>query len=657
MRVLFLTMLLGTPALAAEIDLAGADADELYKCKRYPADARVRVTLKPDTTLTDLVTWTMGFTCKTFVYGQAVAQRKQTVTVITPSELSPRDAYRLFLLALHQMQLTVVPRGRSLEIVDELKARESPLPVGELGRAEDMGRILIRPTHLTIEELSPVLDALKSQFGVVTPLAAARVILVTDQGATIERMQEVLREIDQPRRGEGLWVVRLEHADAKEVATTLAELKRKMLVDARTNALVFAGTEAAWAETLALVRALDVELDGDAGGLHVYRLANARAEEVQKTLAAAGGQDTKVHADPGTNTLVIQSATKDFAALRPVLEELDRPRRQVYVEATILEVSVIKGRKLGVALHAPIPGGPDGTVSVISSQHADLGTTSKEATQSALVGAAAALFSTDETTFLGMSIPSFGALVHALQTDEDINVLSAPQIIAVDGREAEIKVGDRVPIPKSTISTPLSGSTVATQASVEYESVGLSLKLKPFINDRGQVQLDLEQTSNELGEQDPNGRGPTWQERLLKTSVIVEDQQPIVIGGLMIDRVGVSRSKVPLLGDIPVIGALFRWEQQNKKKRNLLVILTPYIVENAADAQRILQKKLQEREEFVHAFSSLEARELDRTVDYARKRGLVAEIEARVKAADVEAAALKQAEAPDGRGSVLRIGP
>jgi general secretion pathway protein D len=295
-------------------------------------------------------------------------------------------------------------------------------------------------------------------------------------------------------------------------------------------------------------------------------------------------------------------------------------------------------------------------VAVVGSQHAELGTTSKEGVQSALIGAAAALFSTDEVQFLGMSIPSFGALIHALQTDEDINVLSAPQIIAVDGREAEVKVGDRVPIPKSTLSTPVSSVSVATQATVEYESVGLGLKIKPFVNDVGQVQLDLEQTSNELGEQDPNGRGPTWQERSFKTTVIVEDQQSIVIGGLMLDRVGVSRSKVPLLGDIPIVGRLFQWEQQTKKKRNLLVILTPYVVDDAADAQRILQRKLEEREEFARSFSSLQTRELDVSVDYRRKRGLLAEIDARVRAADLETAARERAGAPDERGSVLRIG-
>jgi Flp pilus assembly secretin CpaC len=125
----------------------------------------------------------------------------------------------------------------------------------------------------------------------------------------------------------------------------------------------------------------------------------------------------------------------------------------------------------------------------------------------------------------------------------------------------------------------------------------------------------------------------------------------------MLDRIGVSRSKVPLLGDIPIVGRLFQWEQQSKKKRNLLVILTPYVVDDAADAQRILQRKLEEREEFARSFSSLQARELDLSVDYRRKRGLLAEIDARVRAADLETAARERADAPDESGSVLRIGP
>jgi general secretion pathway protein D len=331
------------------------------------------------------------------------------------------------------------------------------------------------------------------------------------------------------------------------------------------------------------------------------------------------------------------------------------------VEATILEVSVTKQRKLGAAFHLPVSAG-DGQVAVVGSQHPQIGTTSAEAVQGSLVGAAAALFSTAETTFLGMTIPSFGVLVNAIQTEEDVNVLSAPQLLAVDGKPAHLKVGENVPVPRSVGTTGDSGLPTAAVTQVDRTNVGLSLGFTAFVNEGGQIQLDLEQTSNELSELDPTGLGPTWQERSLTTTVLLEDQQPVVIGGLMIDRVGVSRSKVPLLGDIPLVGALFRWQQESKKKRNLLIFLTPYVVDGHAEAQRLMERKMRERDEFERAWSSLHgegARRLAPVVDYRKKRGLVAEIARRVQAADAEATELRKAETPSDRGErgVLRIGP
>jgi len=313
------------------------------------------------------------------------------------------------------------------------------------------------------------------------------------------------------------------------------------------------------------------------------------------------------------------------------------------VEATILEVSVTKQRKVGVAFHLPVPVG-SGQVAMAGVQHPQIGTTSKEAVQGALVGAAAALFSTSEQTFLGMTIPSFGVLVDALQTQEDVNVLSAPQLLAADGSQAHIKVGENVPVPTSIGSTGQSGIPTTAVTNVERVNVGLTLKFTAFVNEGGQIQLDLEQTSNELGELDPTGLGPTWQERMLSTTVLLEDQQPVVIGGLMLDRVGMSQSKVPLLGDLPLVGALFRWQQESKRKRNLLIFLTPYIVDGYADTQRLMERKLRERDEFERAWSSLNGRDVTPSFDGRKQRGLLAEITRQVDTIDAEAAEIRRAE-------------
>ncbi len=220
--------LAGTPATATNPPGAGLDDSELYKCKRYPEDARIKVTLKPDTDLKDLVAWVMGFTCKSFLYGNAISGRASKVTIIAPSEMSPADAYKLFLVALQTLNLTIVPKGNTYEIVEAQRGRELPVPVyknGEMAPAVDqVVRLVLRPAHISVDEISQVLNAMKTATGVITPIPNAGVVIITDYGSNIERMLDVVKEVDEQTAAEKIFIINLKSADATDMSTKLQDI-------------------------------------------------------------------------------------------------------------------------------------------------------------------------------------------------------------------------------------------------------------------------------------------------------------------------------------------------------------------------------------------------------------------------------------------------
>ena len=199
-----------------------AEDGDMYKCRKYPPNAKIRVTLKPETDVKDLVTWAMGFTCRNFIYGNAISGRAAKVTIIAPAQMSPSDAYRLFLVSLQSMGLTVVPKGNTMELVESPKAREMPIPVYRSGRGvpatDQIVRVVLRPESVSAEDLATVLNALKSAHGTVTPIPKSGVVLVSDYGLQIDRMVDVLKEVDQSTGGEKIFIYYLQYASATSVA-------------------------------------------------------------------------------------------------------------------------------------------------------------------------------------------------------------------------------------------------------------------------------------------------------------------------------------------------------------------------------------------------------------------------------------------------------
>jgi len=468
----------------------------------------------------------------------------------------------------------------------------------------------------------------------------------------------------------------------------VAAIPSKIMVDDRTNTLVLASSEAGFLRVKALVERLDIPLEVEGGAaFHVYRLSSAIAEELAQTLnqaiqgsaqaqaqrpqpggtgkpaasapapapaptapAPAGANlgsslegPVRVIGDKPSNSLIVMSSGRDFLALRNVIRELDLPRRQVYIEALILEVAVENGLDLGTSSHGAIPYGKDKSSLVVGGVQTGSVSSLSPASLASATGLAGGLLGAPlagASKLFGTSIPSYGVLFQALADSSSLNVVSAPSIIALDNEEAKYKIGVNVPYEKASF-TGLGGGDVpanAQQTTYERRDLVLQLAIKPHISTNEDLLLEVKHEAEEL-QPTPSAGGPIWSTRAIETRVVVRDQQTVVIGGLLQERETSSVTKVPLLGDIPILGHLFKRTQKAKRKTNLVIMLTPYIVKDQLELQAIRERKVREHEEFMRSVHTLAAMPYAPRIDYRRKRGLLEEINRTVADVEVEVAA------------------
>jgi general secretion pathway protein D len=468
----------------------------------------------------------------------------------------------------------------------------------------------------------------------------------------------------------------------------------RIIADDRTNKIIIIADDKSFQRILELIEQLDVPTSGS-GGIHVVFLKNANAEELAQTLSnlaqgqprgrpaipsspvpastppgqvggtrpsgAAGVADVraelfagevKITADKAQNALLVQASGSDFAAVQRLVDRLDRPRRQVFVEAVILEVNLRNDTQFGVGAHTTIPFDYKGDTGVIPIASQPGRVSSFNLNSVIQLGGFLTGFSgpvSAELSALGINLPSLGVLVQALQSSSDVNVLSTPHLVATDNEESEITVGQNVPFQAGYapqgLSNLLSGATTngtnaalgnllgtggltSLYAPIQRQPVELRLKIKPQINEGGNVRLTIEEQTEEIASNDPQ-LGPTTSKRSVKTQVVARDQSTIVIGGLIQERAVRSVKRVPFLGSLPLLGWLFRDSVTTKSKTNLLLFLTPYIIRDESDYRRIYEKKRKEQQEFIEQFYGRQpAYEVD--VDFTRKAGPYARLRAGV---------------------------
>jgi general secretion pathway protein D len=671
-----------------------------------PPGYKVQFSLE-DADLPELIKVMGQLTGKRFIFGGKVRNIK--ATIYSPQKVTVAEAYQAFLSILETNGLTVIPHGKFLKIIETPGVVSQVTPiygVGAGGAAEDRYVTrLHRLTYVTADEVSNVLGHFKSRDGDITIYSPGNLLIITDTGSNIKRMMSLVEELDVAGIGDQVWVEPIHYASATEIANKLQEIFdvskgapaagpggakpagsqavetriTKIVPEDRTNSVVVIGTEKAYLRVLELIKRLDVPMTGE-GEIHVLPLQHAEAEELAKTLnditgnksggapagAPGGGKAPgttpttvfegaiRITADKATNSLIITSSLRDYASLRNVIDRLDQARRQVFLEAVIMEVSTDHSDKLGFRFHggAPLNGVPDsagatllGGLDPLTSAGFPL------ADPSLLQGLALGLRSQDNITLngIGLSIPAFGVSMQALSTNNDTNVISTPHILALDNEEATINIGENVPLQSSTGLGGLgalagaSGTTgtsglgalgalgglggLGSFGSISRSDVGTKLKMTPHINDSNEVRLDVEEDITELGPGQGATTIPRITKRYAKTKIVIQDQQTIVIGGLVRDVAKNDVSKIPVLGDIPLIGALFRQTTKTSQKRNLLLIITPYVIRDPTDLREIFERKMQERQEFLDRFFVFaENKDFNQPIDYTRTRGLVEEI-------------------------------
>lgn len=432
----------------------------------------------------------------------------------------------------------------------------------------------------------------------------------------------------------------------------------KIIADDRTNNLIIIATKKAFEDVVEVIKKLDVPVAGE-GEVHVYYLQYANAEQLANTLSqltqgykgakgstpprapsrppaapAASAQlfqgEIKITADKSTNSLLIIANQSDYKNLLRVIEKLDVRRRQVFVEAVIMEVSLDKRKTTGMAFNVGMGMEYDGNKFPVfgATMLGSLNSLILEPSSLAQLGGfiSGAQGPPVEGVEIGgttkISLPSFGVILRALQANSDVNVLSTPHILTTDNEDAEILVGQNIPY-QSGFTSSLGGATGLTSwtpiISIQRQDVALKMKIKPQINQGDYVKLNIEQEVSEVAGTDPL-LGPTTTKRSAKTVVVVKDQQTVAIGGLMRDNQSVSVSKVPILGSIPIVGWLFKSKEIKNTKTNLLLFLTPYIISDKEDFRRIFERKMKERREFIERFYG-GGTEYEVYIDYNKKHG------------------------------------
>ncbi|MCX5507827.1 type II secretion system secretin GspD [Pseudomonas sp. BJa3] len=573
-----------------------------------------------DTELGEFIDSVSRITGTTFIVDPRVQGK---VTVRTVDRHDADAIYDIFLAQLRAQGFAAVdlPNG-SVKIVPDQAARLEPVPVETAGKkAEGSDGVATRVFNVRNAASEQMLGILKPlidpRVGVITPYPAANLLVVTDWRSNLERIDSLLRQLDQVS-DEPLQVMPLKHASAADTAGLVTRLlareqgadSAQVVADPRSNALLVRGS----ADSRERVRALLVQLDRPSDSLRssnteVIYLRHANAAEVVKVLrglsqagtvpAAEGeGKDVPVPAasdsgirleyEEGTNAVVMVGPDSELAAYRSIVEQLDIRRAQVVVEAIIAEVSDSSAQELGVQwlfadekFGAGIVnfGGNGVNIASIAGAASSGDNEKLGKLLSATTGATAGI------GHIGGGF-NFAMLVNALKGKSGFNLLSTPTLLTLDNAEASILVGQEVPFVTGSVTQ----NNANPYQTIERKEVGVKLRIKPQISIDDSVRLDIVQEVSSIADSSAASDVIT-NKREIKTKVMVEDNGLVILGGLISDELATSNQRVPLLGDIPYLGRLFRSDASKNTKQNLMVFIRPRILRDGESLAGISQQK------------------------------------------------------------------
>jgi len=577
-----------------------------------------------DADIRALISTVSKFTGKNFIIDPRV---KAKVTVISANTLSPEEVYEVFLSVLQVHGYAAVPTGSVIKIVPAVNAKQGPLPLStsnDAYPADELITKIVRLDHVPASQLVPILRPLVPQQGHLAAYNPTNTLIITDHAGNIKRLLKIISGVDRPDSAE-LEIIPLKHASASELVRILNSLNAgggagknasktvKLAADDRTNSVLVTGDRSSRLRMRATISYLDTPLEDGSGNTHVIYLKYAKAENLAKILtglkeegkkSAASkvksapqkittgsviSQNAIIQADEETNALIITADPNTVKNLRAVIRQLDIRRAQVLIEAIIAEITITNDKEIGVGIAVDGTNRDSGALPVGVSNFAGIGEI-----LAATIGDTAIASVPSGLSFAvggeGGSGVRYGALLRALQTDQNTNILSTPNIVTLDNEEAELIVGQNLPFVTGGFTGTGSTDPNNPFQTIERQDVGLTLKVTPQINEGDTVQLVIEQETSSVIPGTVE-LGIATRKRSIKTTVLVDDGGVLILGGLIQEEVTDTESKVPLLGDIPIIGFLFRSQSTTKSKANLMVFLRPSILRDHRDATFVTNEK------------------------------------------------------------------
>jgi general secretion pathway protein D len=563
----------------------------------------------------EFVTQVSVITGKSFVVDPRV---KGNVTVISSTSMDKDTIYELFLSVLRVHGYAAVPTGNITKIVQQVLAKQSANPRDFLrpAQSEELVTAVIPVRNSASENLVKILRPLIPQYGHVAGISSPNVLIISDHAGNIARLTEIVNQIDIADN-QTVEIIGLKDAWVEDMVELLEELAPEQIgkgakgpnrvtivASERTNSMVVKGEKATVERVVQLISQLDVPANRS-GTTKVIRLAHSDAVEMAEILrnTIVDDEDSKsnkvkisIQPDEALNALVIRAAPSAMLEIMDIIDSLDVRRLQVLIEAAIVEVTADFSRQLGSELFiADLSGSntplgltaPSGTLAQILKNIAlgNSGLPDDIGTSPLLAGGR-----------LNADGTSFAAIIRALSTNGDVNLLSTPSITTMDNEKAKIVVGQNVPF-RTGSTTSGSNGTSNPFTTIQREDVGLTLEVTPHIHDGNLVRLKVH---SEVSEVDPASLSVIGAQgsadlitniRTIDTTILVDDQEVIIIGGLMRDKETFNDTKVPLLGSIPGIGFLFRSSSTTTQKQNLLVFLRPTVLDSRAAIASATQRK------------------------------------------------------------------
>ncbi|MDR3386613.1 MAG: type II secretion system secretin GspD [Rudaea sp.] len=629
----------GSPAPAAvtqatKADLANPQGTHTLNLK----DADIQV----------LIATVSEITGKNFIVGPNVQGK---VTVVSARPMKPDEIYDVFLSVLRVHGYAAINAGSMIKIVPEAMAQQdgsSGLNGGHGHESDELITQIVPVKHVSATELVPILRPLMPQGAQLIAHSGSNSLVISDRAGNVGRMVSIIERIDTVSDA-GVEVIPMQHASAAEVARILSQLADtkapdlggdapRVFADERTNSILLSGGKSGRLRLRALVTHLDTPVT-NGGDTQVVYLSYASAKDLvpilqgvaatltgeaipgkganaanaavaTNAITGAGNSSTAtIQAHEEDNALVISAPPAVFRSLASVIRQLDIRRAQVLIEAVIAEVSDETANELGVQWQLPL-----GSNNVIGGTNFTGNTPGNN-----ILTATSALNTTPPTSTLGNGLNlgylssisvngnklmSLGALVSALNSDNKNNILSTPSVMTLDNQEAMIKVGQEVPFLTGSYTTGTVGSTSTTAGSattttgignpfqtIQRKDVGLTLKVTPHVNAGDSVRLEIHQEVSTLLPPVQGAVDLITSKRELQTTVLIKDDSLLVLGGLISDNVKDSVQKVPALGDIPLIGNLFRYRSNDHQKQDLMVFLHPRILHDAVTEASVSQEK------------------------------------------------------------------